>query len=334
MSATMQLDHLIITRFCVRMQGALQTVGGPTFFADRDPLAPDNLALRWRLMHFTSLPSVRAQTDPDVGWVVMVDRDLPPPLRRRMESWVAGTRRAHLHVHTPGQDLVSLDWLAPYLRPGATHVLTTTLDDDDVLPADTAAGFRRHVEALHAQGNLPPAMILAFTRVLQWDLLPSPLAPLGYRTPWHRGRFPASCGFSLLSAVGEDTSVMALRHRFGDVFFDRGAEVKNENVAFARQRFAHVLRAWPKEALFWDASDALGPVLMSNHFVNDQQTRLSETRHRRTRVRSLRDLPYPIDWAAYARHAWRFSSWHPDYLQRRVRGAARRVQSALRGTAR
>jgi hypothetical protein len=326
----MKLEHLIITRFAVRMQDALRCVGGPTFFADRDPLARDNLALRSRLLDFTSLPSVRAQTDPDVAWVLLVDRDLPASYRGRLEARVRQVRRGHLHVYDPGDDMGGLAWCRPYLRRGTTHVLTTTLDDDDVLPAATAAGFRHHAEGLARAGRLPPAMIMAFTEVVQWDLLPSPTAPLGYRSPWHRGRFPASCGFSLLAAVEEDASVMALRHRFGAAFFDPDAPVTNENVAFARARFAHVLAAWPKEALFWDATAALGPVLMCNHFVNDQETRLSETKAHRARVRRPEDLPFPIDWAAYARNAWRFSSWHPDAVAKGARGLGRRVQARLR----
>lgn len=52
---------------------------------------------------------------------------------------------------------------------------------------------------------------------------------------------------------------------------------------------------------------------MSNHLVNSQISRGQEAKDKRRRVRTPSDISFPIDWAAYLRHAARLTPLHPRY---------------------
>ncbi len=321
----MKLDHLILTRFCVRLPGVKHSGGsGPVGAFDGDPLLPSTLDVRARLFQMMARASLQAQSDPDVGWVVIIDPDLPRAYRARMQALLRSMRRAYLHVFDKdGDDLRFTAWLQPYVRPGTTHLVTTNLDDDDLLPVDFARHCRQHIHEHHAQGSLPPVKILASTRVLQWDMCPTARAPLGSLKPWIRGRFPSSAGLTLMTERKRDDCVLGIRHRFAEQIVDQRSAPENEHVERYRKAFGDVLAAWPKAHLFHDFGEQLGPVLMSNHLVNSQIHRGREAKEQRRRVRTPSDIAFPVDWAAYLRHAPRFTPVHPRYW---ITRALRRIE--------
>lgn len=321
----MKLDHLILTRFCVRLPGVKHTGGsGPVGAFDGDPLRPSTLEVRVRLLQMMARASVLAQSDPDVGWVLIIDPNLPKTYRSRVQAMLRSMRRTYLHVFDQDKDdLRNTKWLQPYVRPGTTHLLTSNLDDDDLLPVDFARHCRQHIQEHHAQGSLPPVKVLASTQVLQWDMCPTTRAPLGSLKPWVRGHFPSSAGLTLMTERVRDTCVLALRHRFAAQIFDQGVPPDNEHVERYRKVFEDVLGAWPKAHLFYDFGSNLGPVLMSNHLVNSQLYRGQEAKDQRRRVRTPSEIAFPVDWAAYLRHAPRFTAIHPRYWLTR---ALRRIE--------
>lgn len=309
----MKLDHLILTRFCVRLAPTHHPMGEAPAGERQDPLGANNLDLRLRLLQIASLSAVRAQSAPDVGWVVIVDPLLPPPVLAKLQALLRPLPRAHVHVLSPQDDIKAAEWLDAYVHRDATHLLTTNLDDDDLVPVHFAQHCRAQIEGDHHAGRLPPVRIIGTHHILQWDLCPRPTAPLGWVKPWVRGSFPSACGLSLLTPRADPISVLAVRHRFSEQIMDLSIEATEPHVHEMRDRFAASVQAWPKDQLFYDFGPTLGPVLMSNHFVNLQATRRHEAKDRRSRVRSPSDLAFPIDWAAYARHALRFTPAHPKY---------------------
>jgi len=327
----MKLDHLILTRFCVRLPGVKHSDGsGPVGAFDGDPLRPSTLDVRIRLLQMTARASMQAQDDADVGWVLIIDPDLPRGYRDRVQAMLRPLRRAYLHVFDQNKDdLRTTAWLQPYVRPGTSHLLTTNLDDDDLLPVDFARHCREHIVKHYAQGSLPPVKILAGTQVLQWDMCPSLRAPLGSLKPWVRGHFPSSAGLTLMTERERDACVLGLRHRFAEQIVDQAVAAENEHVARYREVFADVLAQWPKAQLFHDFGPELGPVLMSNHLVNSQINRGQEAKEQRRRVRTPSDVAFPIDWAAFLRHAPRFTPAHPRYW---LTKALRRIERQRGGT--
>lgn len=123
-------DHFFSTWFNVR-------------FTDHDRgLDLDWLAHRFRLFEDFCYPSMRAQTEQDFRWLVFFDPRTPEPFRERIERFAEWPCFRPVFVDYWTYDVMREEMRA--LRtPGATHLITTRLDNDDALARD-------YVERLHA----------------------------------------------------------------------------------------------------------------------------------------------------------------------------------------
>ncbi len=296
--------HFVITRFSYRGRDAFKSIDGPTFVRDGDPLDPERLELRFKLFEITCLPTVLGQTDQDFTWVIVVDSQLPVNYHRRLVSLVEARPQTVIHVFDPVRSLAQLAWLHGH-TPAHGHVITTNLDDDDCLPTGFVAAVHQHLGDLHARAALPPIGIIGAKSGLEWDLLPSALAPLGWKAPWHRRRWVLSVGLSLHCQVPQfDLCALGLRHTLADSYLDFTQPPVNLNalwfqrtVASAAQAGGWDIRAWQPQDLFHDISQDVGAVLLSNHDSNDQATRLSEQKANRVPVTGASDFPgFSIDW--------------------------------------
>jgi hypothetical protein len=302
----MSLKQVVITRFSYRGRGVFKHVSGPPFRSREDPLDPKRLAIRFMLFALTCLPSVLGQVEQDFAWILLVDSGLPALLLARLRSLVSGRPDTFIHPFDPQTDLLSLGWLQRYLPRGVKRVVTTNLDDDDSLPTRFTAVLQRRLRDLEAAERLPPIGIVGARQIVQWDLLASLEAPLGWKAPWHRGIRVASPGLSLHCRVPEfDFCVLGLRHALADVYLQFSRPPLKRNVAWFRgavlQSAAKAgidLSLWQDEAFFYDISRDLGPVLMTNHVSNDQSERLFEAKRERKAVTGPDDFPdLPIDWS-------------------------------------
>jgi hypothetical protein len=301
----MNLAHVVITRFSYRGKDAFKGVSGPTFQSAEDPLNPERLELRFKLFELACLPSVLAQTEQGFAWVLLVDRELPAAYAERLRSLIRDRSNSFIHVFDPRSDLGALDWLEAYLPKGADRVVTTNLDDDDSLPTRFAATLNERLGELERAERLPPIAIAGAQQIVQWDLLLSSSAPLGWKARWHRKTPVASAGLSLCCSVPSFRfCVLGLRHWRARDYLDFATPPKHPNVAWFREAVlsaAHNtrvdLRTWQRDAFFYDISQDVGPVLMMNHASNDQAERLFEAKGDRTVVSGPADFPdLPIDW--------------------------------------
>lgn len=299
------LNHLLITRFSFRGKDVLKSIDGPTFLRAEDPLEPRRLEHRFRLFEFTCLPSVLGQADQNFTWIIVVDAALPERHHQRLAALVRPRPRTFIHAFDPSLSLAQLRWLGNYYLHGNGHVMTTNLDDDDCIPRNFVAALQRRLANLHARGALPPIGIIGAKSALEWDLLPSAGAPLGWKAPWHRHRWVLSVGFSLYCKVPDfDLCVLGLRHTLGDSYLQFNRPPANLNVHWFRRTVAAAaqasnldLRAWQPESLFHDISREVGAVLLANHDDNDQATRLTEHKAERVPVAGEGDFPaFSIDW--------------------------------------
>jgi hypothetical protein len=299
----MTLSHLVITRFSYRGKDVFRHVSGPTFYGE-DPLHPERLEMRFRLFELSCLPSVLAQTEQCFTWVILVDQALPQHYLARLRSLVAARQRTFIHTFDPQSDLGALDWLRPYLPQLIDRVMTTNLDDDDSLPRTFVAALHRRLADVE-RGLLPPIGVVGARQIVEWDLVPSSDAPLGWKAPWHRKTSVASAGLSLYCSVPAfNLCVLALRHAYAQKYLRLAARTAHPNVSALQQsvrtsaRDADIdLEAWPADSFFHDISAEIGPVLMTNHASNDQARRVLEPKHDRTAVTGPADFPgLPIDW--------------------------------------
>lgn len=291
-----------------------------------DPLAPAILSRRFAVFEATCLPSILGQTRKDFVWVLIVDEMLPPAYRSRLEQLVSRHPRTILHCHSTDDDIGSLSWLAPYIERNADYILTTVLDDDDMLSAGFVQSIRRHVSEVHSQGGLPWLLLMGCEHTLQWDLVATTRAPLGYVKPWQRrspiGRFPVSTGFSALSKYPEtDLSIFRFWHHLAPLYFvDHNAIALMDDQA--RAYVNHVkaqltlggdltdrdpVAGVGKPAYHWISAEA-AQALVVNHGANKQIMRLFEDSEGRLAVEGQATLPgFPVDFPAVNR----FISNHP-----------------------
>lgn len=327
------LWHAVITRFSYRHATSAAGLDGVLVSVlKRDPLQAERLAFRYALFELTCLPSLRGQTEQDFDWILIVDRDLPRAWRERLEALVGDRPRTHLHVYDPAEDLTGTDWLKPYAPPQASRLLTTLLDDDDALPANFVAALQR--AATERADMLAPVATLASRKGVQWELVHSRHAPLGYRCAWHRGGWILSTGLSLLSRWPDHRlTVLAIHHQVADLWFlpERGEALMRvlqerwslpdthagEAAAFIGGRmddFRARVEGGGDTAIagdgalrFVDISDEVEAFVVSNHFGNDQVLRLFEPKPDRAPVAGPQDFPdVPLDFERFRRIAGTF----------------------------
>jgi Putative rhamnosyl transferase len=298
------LTHVIITRFSYRGARVLSHIGGESFHRDIDPLDPGRLELRFRLFEITCLPSLFGQTDQDFTWVILIDGQLSSDHRRRLSNLVRSRRKTFIHVFDPAWDLSRLEWLGACLPPSG-HVITTNIDDDDCIPRLFVASLRRYFCGLQQRDALPPVAIVGAKSGMEWDLLPSAEAPLGWLAQWHRKSRVLSVGFSLCSRLPPfDLCVLGLRHIAAENYLDFSSMPANDNVHWFREAISAAASSSDlalldsnSEHRFYDISRELGPVLLCNHAANDQSTRLHEPKAPRVAVTGAEDLPgFCIRW--------------------------------------
>jgi hypothetical protein len=314
-AGTPSTAHAVVTRFSYR--GAPAPNDSAAFqgwlIAD-DPLEPRRLDFRFLVFEITCAASLLAQTNQDFDWILIVDRDLPRRHRSRLELLLRDRPRTHLHVYEPGEDLGSARWLMPYVSPGRERILTTQLDDDDALPVNFLEVLRARLDR---EGTYPILRTAASRRSEQWELVASARAPLGYRCQWHRGNWVVSTGLSLSCPDGPDAlTVLALNHQIADFWsctlrdealrsllvekWGLSAQHASDATRFVADQLAQFqTRArsaiggseLPGDAAFVDLTEDVGPVVVSNHFLNDQFMRLLEPKPDRISIAGPQSFP-------------------------------------------
>ena len=305
-------SHILVTRFSYR---------GYVMPRSFDPLDPAVLSGRFGVFEATCLPSVLGQTCKDFAWVLLVDEMLPSAFRSRLEDLVTGHANTFLHHYSEELRLGNLDWLVPYAADSRDRIVSTWLDDDDMLCADFVAHIQAHLAEIKAQGGLPRFLLMACRNALQWDMVAKRNAPLGYLKPWRRrtpdGRYyPPNSGFSALSDYPDtNLSIYQFGHYLARFYFaddeavaklrieaqERVQQVRAELMALGIAPKGEVMPA-EEEVLHWIPGDA-PQVLVVNHGANKQVLRLFSDAQHRVKVDGPASFAgFAVDLAAAARY--------------------------------
>jgi hypothetical protein len=343
--------HAVITRFSYRASsGSAGHAAFQGWLVADDPLEARRLDFRFAVFEITCAASLLGQTRQDFDWILIVDRELPERYRSRLKLLLRDRPRTHLHEYQPGEDLGSARWLTPYLAPGCERILTTQLDDDDALPANFVEMLRARIDR---DGPLPAVRTAASRRSEQWELVATARAPLGYRCSWHRGNWVVSTGLSLLFPAGPVAlTVLSLNHQIADFWWSQerdaplrsllvdnwglGAKHADDATRFIAGQLTQ-FQARVQAALgvpvpapgnaFVDLTADVGPVVVANHFLNDQFMRLLEPKPDRIRAEGPQSFPnVPLEFARFREFAPLFSKEWSSYV-RMVRLMMRRAPS-------
>jgi hypothetical protein len=301
----MRFEHFIITLFSFRGQKAFKKLYWPGLNFTVNPLKPDFIEHRLKLFQMTCLPGILSQTSQDFNWIIVIDKELPSVKKNTLKNLVLERDRTYFVEYDQSVALETTEWLKPYLKSQPDYIFTSNHDDDDMLPKNFISSLHSFLNEIDLTAQIPAVMLMGSKKIIQWDIFHTKKAPFGYFSPWHRGNFPSSCGFSLLSKFPEtNISVIGLVHRRAEDYIDFKAQPKNKHVTYHRNRLITALNqtnqtpgTFTKEKLFYDIGPKTYPVLMTNHSRNAQFSRLYEKKALRQKVTGPKSFPgtYP-DW--------------------------------------
>lgn len=132
-------DHVLLTRF------NLPTGGAERLVRAREGWLVDRVQMFERFC----LPSVTAQREARVTWIVYLDPASPDWLRGRIEPWVRRSGLVPVFRSSVSPRDLAAD-LATHVERRHATLLTTNLDNDDGLAADAAARLQAAARACSA----------------------------------------------------------------------------------------------------------------------------------------------------------------------------------------
>lgn len=109
--------------------------------------APDRMNDRFRYFQAFTLPALRAQTDPDFTFLVVVGDDLPAPYLARLEDLTRDLPQVRIRADPPGPHRQVMKQAIQAVRRPAEPSLEFRLDDDDAVGVDFVATLRAEAQA-------------------------------------------------------------------------------------------------------------------------------------------------------------------------------------------
>jgi hypothetical protein len=104
--------------------------------------APDRMEERFRYFQAFTLPSIRAQTDPDFTFLIVVGTDLPDIWGNRLWNLTQDIPQVRIQEHPPGPHRKVMKRAIQSMRTPGQTTLEFRLDDDDAVGRDFVARLR------------------------------------------------------------------------------------------------------------------------------------------------------------------------------------------------
>lgn len=334
----MKIEHFLITRFCIRNPEALERVSGAGFRSAQNPLDPDFLEARLKLLEILSSAAVLGQSNLDFSWVIVIDPALGRAYRDRLRHLCGNKVRVIIHEYDSSERLDSTPWLDRYMDGRPDFLITTHLDDDDAFGSTYIEALHRATRAFIQSETTPLVRIFGCKRIWLWNMVHTRSAPLGTRSDyWSSSVKVAACGFALMCKYPEvPLSILAIRHRRAENYLDLSSEPADRKVADFRNRLDHIfssngirLHEHTSRLAFQDLSDRTGHVVMANHSRNDQAHRILKEQVRPVKVTGPETFPnHTVNWEAARRYLPEFRLPY----RTRVKIQVRKLRTMVRDT--
>ncbi|MCA0962242.1 glycosyltransferase [Salipiger bermudensis] len=146
-----------LCRFSYPAEGGFQVEHDDIAAREAYLYAPARLEERFRHFEAICLPGLKAQTDPEFTFLVLVGTSLPPEARQRLEALLAGVPQARIVARPPRPHRAVCQEVINEARDMALPCLQFRHDDDDAVAVDFVANLReaaRDVASLRAKHRL------------------------------------------------------------------------------------------------------------------------------------------------------------------------------------
>ena len=111
---------------------------------------PERMEERFRYFEAFTLPSIRAQTDPDFTFLIVVGTDLPDVWGNRLWHLTETIPQVRIQEHPPGPHRQVMKRAIQSVRIAGQATLEFRLDDDDAVACDFVARLRVKAQERHA----------------------------------------------------------------------------------------------------------------------------------------------------------------------------------------
>lgn len=171
--------------------------------------APERLTRRFRLFETLTLPSLRAQSDPDFTLAVLIGADFPPTFRQHLVSLIAPLRDARIIALPPFNNYKSTKLaIDACVRPDTTHIISLRLDDDDALGCDVVEAQKRIAPMIASAAGADTPAVICFNNGLFLELSEAGNTIYGVIE-----KLPLGIGMGMIAPVGARPTIFSTDHR-------------------------------------------------------------------------------------------------------------------------
>jgi len=127
--------------------------------------APERMEERFRIFEAFTLPPLRAQTDPDFTFLVIIGDQMPAHYRTRLEKLLADIPQAIIAAYPPEphRDIMKVA-INAVRRESKHHCLQFRMDDDDAVNIRFVERLRERVNELHTLIRLNKHIAIDFSQ--------------------------------------------------------------------------------------------------------------------------------------------------------------------------
>lgn len=169
--------------------------------------APARMNARFATFETMTLPPLRAQTDPDFTFVVVIGDNLPIPYRTRLESLLQDMPQAVIQAHPPLPHRQIMKQIINAARVDSqASCLQFRMDDDDAVAVDFVARLRQAAGDLTSLALREPLIAIDFNRGLVVRPGPKGVAAQETVTPYQ------TAGLGMMVAPNSRQTIMNFAH--------------------------------------------------------------------------------------------------------------------------
>ena len=169
--------------------------------------APERMEGRFRHFEALTLPSIRAQTDPDFTFLIQVGESLPAPYRARLDDLTASVPQVRILAQPPmkHREAAQLAILTEVDRV-ETETIQFRLDDDDAVGVDFVAQCRRLARQTERLRRRARFFALEFNHGYSVECSSEGIKAEKVTPPFW------ACGLAMITRPGERRTIMNYGH--------------------------------------------------------------------------------------------------------------------------